>query len=1518
MKKTLVFWAAAALLCMATFSTNAAVSIWGGATSANWNVAANWTNGIPNPGDDITIADTTGSGNAMTLNDASHTNGLLTFGTTGTRNTQFTINGNTSASTSFILTLTNGISLSNYGTGVSGGNLVTKCPIVVANDQTWLATGTIPAENADYGIVCTLGAAGTPRPLTLNGTITKTGNGELDFIGMNVGGSGNIIVNGGWLKINAGSSSLVTLGGTGNVTVNNGGTLMIAKNSGTLSITRPIILNNGSTLRLFGNSSTLQVVSSPFTFNGNVPWICDFATLNIDFPGVWSGSITSTITTASGGGGTINLYGDHSGLSGVINNSGVFKIRFGGTAAASPAVAYGLNNASAFYEILGQTSISLGSLSGVNGTVRNSNTNSQPATATIGALNTSTTFGGFIADNTSTLALNKVGSGTLTLTTNSTFSGGTVIAGGGIKLLGASAALGSGPVTVQSGTLLSGSGTASGAITLLAGGSAEADGGPGAPPLNVGSLICGTNSTDLTTNNINVYLGGKIVNAGALVINGTNVINIVGAAPAVAVYDIITYTGGSIGGAGFSGIQLGALPFGVVANLQDSGTAVQLNVTAVTIEPGMWNGNVLSQWNLAGGLEWKGATSGNPQPYHDLDVVNFNDAAASFAVNVTANVTPTSVLITNVAQTYTFSGTGGIIGGSAVYKDWAGTVIFANSNNYSGGTYITNGTIQVGNGGTNGSIIGGVLNNGSLVFNRSDTNSLAGVISGSGAVTQTGTGTMILSGANTYTGITIVKSGILRAGNGAAFGDIAGSTVVSNGASLDENAQSLGDEPIEAIGAGVGGNGAIINTGPDQTVGVRFVTLDGDTTFGGTGRWDIRNPNFTGDPNGGTLSFLHGNNYNLTKVGSNVVAFINVGDTGLKDIFVQGGYLTFSRSSMMGDSSRTIFVWPGATFRIHRTPEFSNNNLNKVVSMTNAFLEVESNGLTNTFLGPITMTGTNTINLPAATGLIVQNSIGGNSALNITASGSFLALQGPTAAPLGTTFAGGVLEMDGALTTPTFSITAACTIMGNGSISAPVTIPGGSTLSPGDSVGNLTINNTLTLSPGSTSVFEINKDQATNDVVSGLTSVSYDGTLVLKNVGTTTYAPGDSFKLFNASSYSGKFATLVPAIPTNGLVWVTNALTTSGTISVAVLANPVPLVALSASSLVSTNINVLFSTIVDPGTAQDPSNYIFTNGANVIAATLLPSATNVLLTLDAPITNATYTLRVKTVQDNAYIPNVVATTNVPGVCLNFLEAIPIGFITNGSAYAWSTQGVIRVYSDGADIFGTVDHGEYIWTYITNDFDLAVRLESLLISDPAAKAGLMARDVPDPVNVLTDDRFFMSAAFTADPSRNNNFVEYREASSATAIAPGAPRPAATYPTNWLRLKRTGSFMQGFSGPNGLDWSPMTAVDSSTNAPGAYPDTIRVGLAATAHNAAATTEAIFSKYGKAHERGVLTGVQVGSDMVLSWQAAALGASLQTSPSLSPPVWTDVPGSTLTTTVTSHIGPTNLFFRLSQQLP
>lgn len=380
---------------------------------------------------------------------------------------------------------------------------------------------------------------------------------------------------------------------------------MIAKNSGSLNITKAIAFNNGATFRLGGNSSTLNAIGSLITFNGTVPVIADYASLQLDFTNNWSGSINSTIT---GNGGTITLWTDESGLSGIVNNSGTFKMRFGSNNAASPSVAWGLNNAAAYYDVYGAaTNINLGSLSGSSGIVRNSNTNGQLATVTVGALNTSTTFGGVISDNTGQMRLVKVGTGTLTLGGANTYSADTVISNGTLALLGVGATI-SGNVTVNSGTTFSGNGTVYGTVNVASSGVVEADGGAGAQSLTLGTLTLGTDNSSGTATRVNVYLGGA-VSTSSLTVNGTNVIDIIGAAPAVGVYNLISYSG-AIGGAGFAGFKLGNLPYGVVAVLQDSGTAVQLNVTAVTAEASVWAGSATGSWNLDGTLDWKGATSG--------------------------------------------------------------------------------------------------------------------------------------------------------------------------------------------------------------------------------------------------------------------------------------------------------------------------------------------------------------------------------------------------------------------------------------------------------------------------------------------------------------------------------------------------------------------------------------------------------------------------------------------------------------------------------------------------------------------------------------------------------------------------------------------------------------------------------------------------------------------------------------------------------------------------------------------
>ena len=123
---------------------------------------------------------------------------------------------------------------------------------------------------------------------------------------------------------------------------------------------------------------------------------------------------------------------------------------------------------------------------------------------------------------------------------------------------------------------------------------------------------------------------------------------------------------------------------------------------------------------------------------------------------------------------------------------------------------------------------------------------------------------------------------------------------------------------------------------------------------------------------------------------------------------------------------------------------------------------------------------------------------------------------------------------------------------GTGLITVPVTIYSGATLAPGISLGTLTISNSLTLSAGSTTVVELNAQALTNDVVRGLSTVVYAGTLSVTNLA-GTLAGGQSFRLFNATSSSGNLS-LTPASPGANLVWSFNP--TNGTLSVLSLAPP--------------------------------------------------------------------------------------------------------------------------------------------------------------------------------------------------------------------------------------------------------------------------------------------------------------------------------------------------------------------------
>jgi autotransporter-associated beta strand protein len=148
-------------------------------------------------------------------------------------------------------------------------------------------------------------------------------------------------------------------------------------------------------------------------------------------------------------------------------------------------------------------------------------------------------------------------------------------------------------------------------------------------------------------------------------------------------------------------------------------------------------------------------------------------------------ITDNSVLIYNTPSTITHSGA--ISGPGTFTKSGNGVLTLSGANSYTGTTTVTAGTLQLGDGTATGNIIPAanlITDNAGLRYNTPSTITHSGVISGPGTFTKLGTGTLTLSGANSYTGTTTVSAGELQfngVNTGASAKTVSGGTLSGTG-----------------------------------------------------------------------------------------------------------------------------------------------------------------------------------------------------------------------------------------------------------------------------------------------------------------------------------------------------------------------------------------------------------------------------------------------------------------------------------------------------------------------------------------------------------------------------------------------------------------------------------------------------------------------------------------------------------------------------------------------------------------
>lgn len=577
----------------------------------------------------------------------------------------------------------------------------------------------------------------------------------------------------------------------------------------------------------------------------------------------------------------------------------------------------------------------------------------------------------------------------------------------------------------------------------------------------------------------------------------------------------------------------------------------------------VWSGSG-NVWDLNTSQNW--LNNGNPDYFNFGDTVTMDDTASGGFRLITLTgkyLSASSVTVDSPAgNAYSFvaASTGSFAGPGKLIFRGTGQLTIGNANTYSGGTIISNssqklilqnyaglgtGPVTFAKAGAqlqltqSGSAAVGV--NGDVIVNED----CSIQTDGTGAFAAVFLGN--LSGTAGKT-LTFNPTDLTTTNRYRVYGanTVMDANVVLNGPAVSP-AQYAGtvlalynDTGLQLYNGTISGNGGIISRGNGT-----FVVAGQNSYVGGT------------TPTSGSL----GVGADSTPTSGTVVT----GPFGAGPL-----YLAPEAPNLAGNG--TVIAWDGA--RTIANPiqyPSGTNNQGLTVAGTNAL----------TFNGAVTLQGNDgggtnrffTINNTALTtfGGAVSDGGGGygivklgTGVLALTANNTY---TGPTLVSNGTLRVNGSLAVASAVTVSTNGV-----LGGTGTVNGPVTVLQNGAVSPGSSIGTLTINNNLLLS-GNLNI-EVNRSGSASDRmnVSGILTNAGTGTVTVTNLG-AALQPGDTFTLFNKPLTNGSALTI-----TGGLVNWTNKLAVDGTISV-------------LASIPTTPTNLIFSLSGSALTLSWPPNY---------------------------------------------------------------------------------------------------------------------------------------------------------------------------------------------------------------------------------------------------------------------------------------------------------------------------------------